>query len=61
MSQGGEKARELRQRGAECRCCIPALAGFVRLQSIVPGTANIERIPLLATGNQKNLLHLRLQ
>jgi len=28
--------RELRQRKAYYRCCIPALAGFVSLRSIVP-------------------------
>jgi hypothetical protein len=28
--------RELRQRKAYYRCCIPALAGFVRQRSIAP-------------------------
>src|SRR5215471_10786207 len=31
-----EAVRELRQRRAYYRCCIPALAGFVSLRSIVP-------------------------
>ena len=32
-----KSARELRQRWSSCRCCLPALAGFACLQSIVPG------------------------
>ena len=32
-------ARELRQGGSYYRCCIPALAGFVSPQSIVPDGA----------------------
>jgi NAD(P)-dependent dehydrogenase (short-subunit alcohol dehydrogenase family) len=41
-----EAVRELRQRKAYYRCCIPALAGFVSLRSIAPdGT-----IPLDQTG-----------
>src|SRR5438552_16846492 len=31
-----KSARELRQGGSDYRCCIPALAGFVSPQSIVP-------------------------
>src|SRR5438094_10073328 len=31
-----KSARELRQRGSNYRCCIPALAGFVSPQSIAP-------------------------
>jgi len=31
-----DSARELRQRGSNYRCCIPALAGFVSPQSIAP-------------------------
>jgi len=31
-----KSARELRQRGSDYRCCIPALAGFVSPQSIAP-------------------------
>ena len=31
-----DSARELRQRGSDYRCCIPALAGFVSPQSIAP-------------------------
>jgi len=31
-----EAVRELRQRRAYYRCCIPALAGFVSLRSIAP-------------------------
>ena len=31
-----KSARELRQRRSDYRCCIPALAGFVSLQSIAP-------------------------
>ena len=31
-----KSARELRQKGSNCRCCIPALAGFVSPQSIAP-------------------------
>ena len=31
-----KSARELRQGGSNYRCCIPALAGFVSLQSMVP-------------------------
>jgi hypothetical protein len=34
-------ARELRQGGSYYRCCIPALAGFVSPQSIVPDGAEI--------------------
>ena len=33
---GKKSARELRQRGSDYRCCIPALAGFVSPQSIAP-------------------------
>src|SRR3954471_24469741 len=33
---GQKSARELRQGGSDYRCCIPALAGFVSPQSIVP-------------------------
>ena len=36
-------ARELRQRGSDYRCCIPALAGFVSPQSIAPDGAKIFR------------------
>src|SRR5438132_10909292 len=32
-----KSARELRQGGSDYRCCIPALAGFVRPPSIAPG------------------------
>ena len=31
-----KSARELRQKGSNYRCCIPALAGFVSPQSIAP-------------------------
>jgi hypothetical protein len=34
-------ARELRQGGSYYRCCIPALAGFVSPQSIVPDGGEI--------------------
>ena len=34
-----KSARELRQRGSDYRCCIPALAGFVGPQSIAPDGA----------------------
>ena len=34
--QKKKSARELRQRGSNYRCCIPALAGFVSPQSIAP-------------------------
>src|SRR5438128_831614 len=36
-----KSARELRQGGSDYRCCIPALAGFVSPQSIVPDGARI--------------------
>ena len=49
-SQGS--ARELQQSKAKYRCCIPALAGFFRLQSIVPG--NFKTNPLLRSGNPKD-------
>src|SRR5438045_50965 len=36
ISSRKKSARELRQRGSDYRCCIPALAGFVSPQSIAP-------------------------
>jgi len=36
-----KNTRELRQREADYRCCIPALAGFAGSQSIVPGSFNL--------------------
>jgi hypothetical protein len=38
-----KSARELRQRGAGYRCCIPALAGLARPQSIVSGSSTFAR------------------
>ena len=39
-----KSARELRQRRSDYRCCLPALAGFVCLQSTVPdGDSIMER------------------
>jgi hypothetical protein len=38
-----KSARELRQKGSNYRCCIPALAGFVSPQSIAPDGAKISR------------------
>src|SRR3954468_3607415 len=41
-----KSARELRQRGSDYRCCIPALAGFVSPQSIAPdGAAKFAQQP----------------
>ncbi len=37
-----KSTRELRQREADYRCCIPALAGFAGSQSIVPGERNLK-------------------
>ena len=39
--RGQKNTRELRQREADYRCCIPALAGFAGSQSIVPGSFNL--------------------
>ncbi len=36
-----KSARGLRQRGAKYRCCIPALAGFLRPQSIASDTITL--------------------
>lgn len=45
-----KSARELRQRRSDYRCCIPALAGFVCLHSIVPdGEANMIHTSLKTT------------
>ena len=41
QSSKKKPARELRQEGSYYRCCIPALAGFVRPQSIAPDGAQI--------------------
>jgi len=38
-----KSARELRQGGAGYRCCIPALAGLARPQSIASGTPTLAR------------------
>jgi hypothetical protein len=38
-----KSARELRQRGSDYRCCIPALAGFVSPQSIAPDGKTVSR------------------
>ena len=46
-----ESARELQQSKAKYRCCIPALAGFFRLQSIVPGKVKANQLGLF--GNFK--------
>src|SRR3954471_19702130 len=46
-----KSARELRQGGSDYRCCIPALAGFVSPQSIVPdGTRLFPKDRERATG-----------
>jgi len=43
--QKKKPARELRQGGSYYRCCIPALAGFVSPQSIVPDGGEISSYP----------------
>src|SRR3954463_13328890 len=42
-----KSARELRQRGSNYRCCIPALAGFVSPQSIAPDGTKKSPEPLV--------------
>jgi len=42
-SRPKKAARELRQSKSDDRCCLPALAGLVCLQSVVPdGTGTME-------------------
>jgi hypothetical protein len=60
-------AREMRQGGSNYRCCLPALAGFVRPQSALPDDDltmgrfprnSTPRLQFLATSR---LLHFRFQ
>jgi hypothetical protein len=48
-------ARELRQGKSDYRCCLPALAGFVCLQSVVPdGGPNMRK-----AGRKTNVLFVK--
>jgi hypothetical protein len=53
--------RELRQRKAYYRCCIPALAGFVSLRSIAPdGIVHFTQNPGAGKQKHKKTQYLRL-
>lgn len=46
-----KKAREPRQGKTDCRCCLPALAGFASLPSTVPDALSMARTALNSNGN----------
>ena len=40
--------------GANCRCCLPALAGFVSPHSMGPGKIRVEAMPRWAASSSRN-------
>ena len=57
-----KSAREPRQGGSDYRCCIPALAGFVRPPSIAPdGEENSRKIGIVQSGFENRRCGARSQ